>query len=146
VSGEIESAFPNLDADGYQTCSPKTESYNCVAWAAGDASRWWEPGIYWPRPAGDDFASLLVLFEMLGYEPCEQDHFEAGSEKVALYADDEGNWTHAARQLPDGRWTSKLGPDEDIIHRTSQGLAGNAYGRVYAIVKRGTPQSSDEPS
>ena len=27
---------------------------------------------------------------------------ESGYEKVALYADDQGEWTHVARQLPDG--------------------------------------------
>jgi hypothetical protein len=50
VSAELEGAFPNLAADGYTVASPKTQAYNCVAWAAGDVSRWWEPGIYWPGP------------------------------------------------------------------------------------------------
>jgi hypothetical protein len=115
VSAEPEGAFPSLAADGYIVSSPKTQAYNCVAWAAGDTSRWWEPGIYWPGPAGDDLASLVGLFVVLGYAPCIGDELEVGHEKVALYADDQGYWTHAARQLPDGWCTTKLGPDEDIV-------------------------------
>ena len=48
MSAELEGTFPGLAADGYLLASPKTHSYNCIAWAAGNASRWWEPGIYWP--------------------------------------------------------------------------------------------------
>jgi hypothetical protein len=58
VSAELEGAFPNFTADGYTVASPKTQAYNCVAWATGDASRWWEPGISWPGPTGDDLAAL----------------------------------------------------------------------------------------
>lgn len=73
MSAELEGAFPNLAADGYTVASPKTQAYNCVAWAAGDASRWWEPGIYWPGPTGDDLAALTGLFAALGYVPCAGD-------------------------------------------------------------------------
>jgi hypothetical protein len=111
VSGELEGVFPSLAADGYIVASPKAHSYNCIAWAAGDASRWWEPGIYWPGPPGDDLAALVGLSAGLGYAPSAGDELESGLEKVALYADEHGEWTHAARQLPDGWWTSKLGPD-----------------------------------
>jgi hypothetical protein len=142
VSAALEEAFPNLAADGYVVASPKTRAYNCVAWAAGDASRWWEPGIYWPGPSGDDLASLVGLFTALGYAPCAGDGLEAGHEKVALYADDRGEWTHAARQLSDGWWMSKLGPDEDILHRTPHALVGDLYGQVQAIMKRATLTST----
>jgi len=144
VSAELEGAFPNVAADGYTVASPKTQAYNCVAWAVGDASRWWEPGIFWPGPTGDDLAALTGLFAALGYVPCAGDELEAGHEKVALYADDQGNWTHAARQLPDGWWTSKLGPDEDILHRTPQALVGELYGQVQEFMKRTTQPSSEQ--
>lgn len=138
MSAELETAFPNLAADGYVVSSPKTHAYNCIAWVAGDAGRWWEPGIYWPSPAGDHLGALSGLFASLGYVACVDDEHEPGQEKIALYADDEGNWTHAARQLPDGWWTSKLGPDEDIIHRTPRALVGNLYGQVREVMKRVT--------
>ena len=51
-----------------------------------------------------------------------------------------GEWTHAARQLADGWWTSKLGPAEDIRHRTPQALAGDQYGQVVAFMKRPTTE------
>ena len=56
--------------------------------------------------------------------------------KVALYADEWGGWTHAARQLADGWWTSKLGPAEDILHRTPSALVGVVYGEVREFMKR----------
>jgi hypothetical protein len=144
VSAELEGTFPGLAADGYIVASPKTHAYNCVAWAAEDASRWWEPGICWPGPPGDDLAALSGLFAALGYAACEGDELEVGHEKVALYANDQGEWTHAARQLPDGWWTSKLGPDEDILHRSPQALVGDLYGQVRVIMQRPTPTSSGE--
>ncbi len=144
VSAELEGAFPGLAADVYIGSSPKTQAYNCVAWAAGDTSRWWEPGIYWPGPAGDDLAALVGIFVVLGYASCTGDEPEAGQEKVALYADDQGNWSHAARQLPNGWWTSKLGPDEDIVHRTPLALVGDLYGHFQAIMKRETTSSTVE--
>jgi hypothetical protein len=62
---------------------------------------------------------------------------EPGIEKVAIYADlPADSWTHAARQLPNGRWTSKLGDFEDIEHDTPEGLAGNVYLSLAYIMKR----------
>jgi hypothetical protein len=144
VSADLEAAFPTLAVDGYGVASPKTHTYNCFASAAGDASRWWEPGIYWPGPPGDDLAALAGLFAALGYTPCAGDELEEGHEKVALYAGELGEWTHAARQLPDGWWTSKLGPDEDIVHRTPHALVGDLYGQIQAIMRRATPASRGE--
>jgi hypothetical protein len=146
LSAELEGAFPNLAADGYTMASPKTHTYNCIAWAAGDASRWWEPGIYWPAPPGDELAALTDLFAILGYAPCDNEELEAGYEKVALYTSDQGDWTHAARQLPDGSWTSKLGPDEDILHRTPNALIGDLYGHVAAIMRRPLPTNPQSSS
>ncbi|MCI0637958.1 MAG: hypothetical protein L0Y72_23715 [Gemmataceae bacterium] len=37
--------------------------------------------------------------------------------------------THAARQLPTGRWSSKLGPSEDIEHDL-HALEGEIYGTI----------------
>jgi hypothetical protein len=144
VNAELEGAFPSLAAEGSVVASPKTHSYNCVAWAAGDVSRWWGPGIYWPGPPGDDLAALAGLFAALGYAPCVGDDLEASHEKIALYADDQGEWTHAARQLPDGWWTSKLGPDEDILHRKPEALVGDLYGQVQLIMKRPAARSSGD--
>lgn len=45
-------------------------------------------------------------------------------------------YTHAARQLPNGLWTSKLGQLEDITHATPQVIAGSDYGEVMQFMKR----------
>lgn len=75
----------------------------------------------------------------LGYEVCENGVFENNFEKVALYADKFGSPTHAARQLLNGRWTSKCGQLEDIEHELNA-LTGQSYGNVSRYMKR--PQSN----
>jgi hypothetical protein len=145
VSAQLERLFPNLADDGYRVSSPESAAYNCVAWATGESHRWWQPGIYWPIRPGDDLGALVALFLSLGYDPCDDDGLEAGYEKVALYADHRGDWTHAARQLPDGWWTSKLGQDVDILHRTPRALVGEAYGEVRALMSRATIRAATEP-
>jgi hypothetical protein len=44
--------------------------------------------------------------------------------------------TYVARQLPDGRWTSKLGQLEDVTHATTDALEGSDYGEVVQFMKR----------
>jgi hypothetical protein len=43
---------------------------------------------------------------------------------------------HAARQLPTGRWTSKLGKAVDIEHDTPEGVTGPVYGAVVKFLRR----------
>ncbi len=83
---------------------------------------------------------LFSAFEQLDYALCDSDSLEPGFEKAALYSDTDGLRTHAARQLADGGWVSKLGNLEDIVHRTLDALAGPepAYGKVSCIMKRPT--------
>lgn len=129
-------AFPRLTPDNHRVTSPATPDYNCVAWSAGDTDRWWEPGVCWPAQAegyGPDV--LEAAFRSLGYEPCADGGVEAGFEKVALYAAG-AFYTHAARQLPSGKWTSKLGRSEDIEHDTPDDIAGGAYGEVFRFMRR----------
>jgi hypothetical protein len=78
---------------------------------------------------------LVQVFEALGYEACADDRPEPGYEKVALYGSSL-YYTHAARQLPDGRWTSKLGKAEDIEHDSPDDVAGGVYGEVVEFMKR----------
>ena len=53
-------------------------------------------------------------------------------QKIAIYLNSSNSPTHVARQLLDGRWTSKLGSYEDIEHSRLAGLEGldPAYGAV----------------
>ncbi|MEG3858797.1 hypothetical protein QT974_06710 [Microcoleus sp. herbarium12] len=72
---------------------------------------------------------------MLGYEICKDDLLEVGYQKIAIYVDLNGIPTHAARQLVNGKWTSKLGWLEDMEHELD-GLVGDRYGVVGQILKR----------
>lgn len=52
----------------------------------------------------------------IGYKTCQDAKHEKGFEKIAIYAKINGEPTHAARQLNQSKWTSKLGKKEDIEH------------------------------
>ncbi len=47
-----------------------------------------------------------------------------------------GEPTHAARQLPDGRWSSKLGKGHDVSHTTVRGVEGPCYGKAVQYMRR----------
>lgn len=135
-----EVLLPRLHQDEYRITSPESDRYNCIAWAAGDATRrWWpgEPDYYWPpdAPQGETLESFQAVFAALGYRECAGDELEPGYEKVAIFAKD--GWpTHAARQLPNGHWSSKLGRWEDIEHHTLQALVSSLYGGVACLLRR----------
>ena len=133
--------FPNLILTGFIQTSLRTPDYNCIAWAAGENSRWWWPDFqyvcYWPDnlARGDEsILNFIKLFEGLGYFVCEDGHLEDEFEKVVLYANGD-SVKHAARQLPSGKWTSKLGSNIDIEH-TLEGLECPFYGQIIQFMKR----------
>jgi hypothetical protein len=139
----IASLFPGLTNSGFVVTSPATKDYNCIGWAAGDTMHWWWPDIdpdnqakYWPAGIvlAETLDAFVAAFATLGYALCIGEEPEPGFEKVALFAH-EVVPTHAARQLPSGRWTSKLGMREDIEHDLHS-VSGNLYGKVTLILKR----------
>jgi hypothetical protein len=137
--------FPRLTADNHRVTSPESPDYNCVAWSAGDTQHWWQPGVYWPVPvASYGLDALELAFRTLGYEPCPDGSLEPGFEKVALYASGQF-YTHAARQLPSGKWTSKLGRLEDIEHDNPEDVAGGAYGEVSGFMRRSATSTEPTP-
>jgi hypothetical protein len=131
--------FPRLTPENHREASPESPDYNCVAWAAEDTQRWWQPRVYWPVDVSrEEFGvgTLTEAFVALGYQSCGMDgSLESGFQKVALYGS-ALMYTHAARQLPSGKWTSKLGRGVDIEHDTPDAVAGGIYGEVFAIMKR----------
>jgi len=132
------SLFPRLNSQNHRVTSPPSTSYNCIAWAAGDTQNWWQPGLHWPLPThpfDDTIAELQSIFRSLAYEECVNANLEPGFEKVALYGV-AGFYTHAARQLSNGQWTSKLGNEEDIVHDSPETVAGGIYGEAVSIMKR----------
>lgn len=137
----VDDLFPYLRTTGYKITSPPSPDYNCAAWAAHEDDRWWWPdpaGIgYWPESSHreENVEAFVQVFIVLGYAPCDGYELEPGFEKIAIFVDSSGAPTHMARQLSDGRWTSKLGRLEDIEH-TLDGLINSVYGSVAQVLRR----------
>ncbi|MGH8141477.1 MAG: DUF7689 domain-containing protein [Steroidobacteraceae bacterium] len=154
VKEKLERAFPSLRNSYWKKTSNEDPSYNCIAYAGGDQSQRWDvvqaqyrPAPYWPPGVAKDMQpeTLVKVFESLGYELCENASHEEGFHKVALYSKD-GKWTHAAKQLPDKGWSSKLGDGEDIRHDSLTAVAGKHYGDVYRFMRRALPAASPAKS
>ncbi len=134
----LRGRFPNL-SESFAVTSERTFAYNCIAWAAGDTTRWWWPtGLsYWPVGAAreETVEAFVAAFRTLGYATCATGELEAGLEKVALFADGSV-LTHMARQLPNGSWTSKLGKSWDIAHMEPEEVGGKIYGAPILFLAR----------
>jgi len=136
---KLKALFPHLRPERYEVTSDKSTEYNCVAWAAGkEDDKWWPyEGYYWPVEKRDESKeSFVKAFESLGYEVCANGELEVGYQKVVIYA---GIFSakHMARQLPSGKWTSKMGEVwEDIQHDSVGDLAGVEYGKPAVFLKK----------
>lgn len=141
-SPELDQAFPGLQGTGYDITSPETGDYNCIAWAASDSSNWWQPDpfgqYYWPAevPRLNTLHAYEQAFAQLGFTPCVDIQYEAGFEKVAIYVDASQVVTHMACQLPNGKWTSKLGESYDISHDALGDVEGHYYGTFHRVLNR----------
>jgi hypothetical protein len=140
LQDDLARQFPNLFKEKNLLTSPPTPIYNCIAWAYGtDKTRLWpnkSPEFTWPPkiPNKLDTNSFIKLFESIGYSICDNEELEVGFLKVAIFTSNNLP-THAARQLLNGLWTSKLGPSVDISH-TIKGLNGGFYGDAEIYLKR----------
>src|SRR5437762_756438 len=118
----LEQLFPALKRAAFTVTSPRDPSYNCVAWAAGDVTRWWWPAespfAFWPAgiEREESLTSFIRAFGTLGFELAASGDYEPTYEKVAIFASHDGVPTHMARQLANAAWTSKLGGLEDVSH------------------------------
>lgn len=151
--GDLTLRLPGLEGSGFRDTSDHTDEYNCVAWALHETDRWWSHvellGHYWPSgiERGASIAAYQSLFASEGFERCDDGDPLDGSEKIALFADGD-EFTHVARQLPSGQWTSKLGRDCDIEHElealvaTRSPMSSYRYGRVVAYMQRPRPEES----
>jgi hypothetical protein len=134
--------FPDFETDeGVVHPESETTAYNCIAWAAGRTDQPWWPAAgddaFWPSQAPNEetVEAFILAFASAGFEPCQSGDVEADYEKIALYAYC-GKPTHAARQMPDGKWTSKLGKGSLVTHNTPRGVEGPLYGSVACFLRR----------
>lgn len=143
----LKTNFPKLLSDpSFKITSKPTTEYNCISWAMVRSDCWTQcpagvkifDGVsWWPPEAenGLNISCLIDAFEKVGHIRCENGNLETGFRKVALYSDQNNCWTHAARLLRTGFWTSKLGAWIDIQHGTPYTIEGPAYGSVYCFMK-----------
>jgi hypothetical protein len=142
LAPELENLWPYLSSEGYVPRSIATERYNCIAFAADDQSINWWPAAnkldgYWPIAKREVTLSCFKeAFGSVGYEECHDGSLEESFEKIAIYVFN-GEPTHAAKQIPDGRWKSKLGFEEDIEHNTVKAVEDDCcYGKAVQYMKR----------
>jgi hypothetical protein len=145
---DFYSDLPRLKPGEFEVTSPASDpddlfrAHNCFAFAVGEKRRWWWPEAhgYWPPQCERKATvhSLLCALATKGFSECEDGSFEAGLEKVAIYANgDEA--THVALQFVsrNGKWRSKIGYNVDIEHDLDQ-LNGPVYGVPVKFVSRAT--------
>ena len=144
---ELEEDCSGLKGSDYKITSPKDPKYNCIAYAVGDLSQFWDDlgligatrikGYYWPpgAPDTDTMEGWVKVFELHGYKETSDATLEVEYEKIAIYASAEGP-EHVARQKASGAWTSKMGKGVDIEHPTLECLEGSLYGKIVKIMRR----------
>jgi len=96
---------------------------------------------YWPPNVARNTSTeaFLRAYGNLGFTLCFDGTLEPGIEKIAIYGKGPAGSevpTHAALQLENGKWSSKLGDFEDISHATAADVAGPAYGHVICYLAR----------
>lgn len=127
----IQKNFPNLGPDKFAYTSLKTEDYNCMAWAVENTEDW----IQFDGGYDCKIETYINYFSSLGFTITEDVSYTNGIIKICLYAENN-EFRHVARQLPNGRWTSKMGDWEDIEHETPDVLIGNFYGSKLIFMEK----------
>ena len=136
----VRQLFPNLRGGDFKETSNQTDEYNCIAYAAGDHDNWWwpDPDGFWPAeaPMEETIDAFVQAYRTRNFELSDDADLDPQYEKIAIYANNLGHPKHAAKQLPSGKWSSKLGKEWDISHDSYQGVEGNLYGFVVQFMKR----------
>lgn len=144
--------FPNsLEGENYKITSPHDTLYNCFAWALGIDNRYIWPDPYgnaaWPNdpdlPRSDTLEVIVKFFQKINFEVTSDRQRHANFHRIAIYCNGNSP-THLARQLPDGKWTSKLGESIDISH-TLEALEDGSYGKVKVIMARHSSKTRPIP-
>jgi hypothetical protein len=134
--------FPNTLLEPVVITSPQTWDYNCIAWAFGDNTKWYwptdHPSFFWPPNIRRqlDIQSFIELYQLVGYQICNNSNVEIGFEKIAVFAFPNGEPTHAAKQLLNGNWTSKMGSWHDVEHTLNSLSNSPGYGNPVVFMSR----------
>jgi hypothetical protein len=141
-AADVAEVVPTL-VGHYRKTSAATIQYNCLAWALGITWAWFQhdertAGYYWPPGIKREwtFTAIREIFSLHGYDQETNAQLEPGWDKVAFYLDSDGIPQHFARQLENGKWTSKLGDLIDVEHDDLECLVCPLYGGLGPILKR----------
>jgi hypothetical protein len=147
----IKKDFPNLHEDNFSFTSIRTDliqyakiDYNCCAWALGrtdkrlDMTEGFLEELELDENNINHTAEAYAkdVYTKYKFEICNDGNLEKGFEKIVLYEDENGLFSHVSRQLQNGNWTSKLGHWEDIEHSSIYDLVGCFYGTPKIFMKK----------
>src|SRR5262249_13960966 len=131
--------FPYL-GHNFQVLGPATPTYTCIAHTLGIHNR---VIFVITGPPSDPFSYMDQLYLTQGYRrlPVPDASLQSGQQKIVLYGTLNPNGSirrlqHAALQMPDGNWSSKIGTSILIRHLVPQALNGPEYGQPVAVYAR----------
>jgi hypothetical protein len=146
ITRTLRRDFPNLNYDNCRKTSEATREYNCIAWALEIRNSWLYPddgNAYLLKKEGSseifNLTTIIKSFQNIGYKVEHGNKaklFLPHIQKIAIYTLFNNAPSHVARQLCNGKWTSKLGENIDIEHDTLEVLEGPAYGLVRVIMSK----------
>jgi hypothetical protein len=145
---KIEKWHPKLLGKDYKIIDTDKilEKFNCVSFSidlyddwSGSSEPSWRTG-YDPPSEIDRSTKLenyIKYFKIFGYDICDNEEYEEGFEKIAIYVDEKNNFKHVARQFVN-KWRSKLGGYKIIEHELEwlTGYDADNYGEIGSILKR----------
>ncbi|RIK80189.1 MAG: hypothetical protein DCC68_11550 [Planctomycetota bacterium] len=144
IRSEVELEFDGLRGTKWRLTSKQTPRYNCIAWAVGEKHRPWDllRG-YWPDgvPRTGCLTSLIAAYQTKGFEICDEAplEYDQSFDKVVLYGVQTGSgheWQHAAKLMPNGMWSSKLGNWVDIQHEQPEHVNHADYGEPLVYMRK----------
>ena len=134
---DVEADFPALKSGNYEL-SDQDFNFNCLAYALGDQTNWWEPprgsGRYWPAgfPADVTIQTAESIIRTHGFTAELDAAIEPDTD--AMYGQGH-ECTHFAK-FARGVWSSKLGEGHDAVRFRLQDLEGSLYGRAVRVLSR----------
>lgn len=140
----FERWWPNLRPTGYTVTDEASMRYNCFAWSIHRIDCWLDPDPEmqkagencWPSEIPREYTleAFIQAYATFGFTPCDNYELEDGFEKVVIYGN-SSTPEHAARQLPNGRWSSKIGEYEVIEHDLNAFDGGKYFRNIIIVLK-----------
>ena len=135
------SRFKKLMGEDFSIIFPQDRrGVNCHGHAIG-VNKWVCPSInpvgWWPSGVDRDY-SVSGWGNMLshyGWRSVDSSRVERGWEKLAVFTTNHVV-SHSCKQLPNGRWESKLGESVILSNHTLEGISDGPYGVPAGFFRR----------